>query len=373
MPPPSENSLPPDNEPDLDRQDPGRFEKERSRLEELRRELSDPETGKKPARLRELSREYSRLEKLVSIHDSLLKVRRELDENKILAEEEGEEEFLELVRAEIDKLEKKRLSLQKDLEGLMLPPDPGEGRNIIVEIRAGTGGEEAALFAADLFRMYSKFAEKEDLKLASLDTHPAAQGGIKEVVFSVTGEGAYRNFKYESGVHRVQRVPKTESQGRIHTSAATVAVLPEAEEVEVEIDPRDLRIDTFCSSGPGGQSVNTTYSAVRITHLPSGLVVSCQDEKSQHKNKASALKVLRARLFEKMRSEREEELSRQRKSQIKSGDRSDKIRTYNFPQNRVTDHRVNFTLHRLADVIDGDLEELVKKLRREERRELLAP
>jgi peptide chain release factor 1 len=281
-------------------------------------------------------------------------------------------ELRELARAEIENLESERDRLGRECEALLLPPDERDDRNIIVEIRSGTGGEEAALFALDLFKMYTRYAEAKGLNVESLDTHPAAQGGLKEVVFTVSGEEAYRHFKHESGVHRVQRVPQTEAQGRIHTSAATVAVFPEAEEVEVEINPEDLRIDRFCSSGPGGQSVNTTYSAVRITHLPTGLVVSCQDEKSQHKNKAAALKVLRARLYRKMEEEREAQQARQRKAQVKSGDRSDKIRTYNFPQNRVTDHRIAFTLHRLEAILAGDLDELVEKLHqweRERRRE----
>ena len=372
MSPSTKKKFPPQKLQDLFQEDSERIRQVRDRLEKLKSELAGPAPGKNSRRYRELSKEYARLQKLISLHERLLKVRRELDENRVLAEEEGEGEFLELVRAEMEKLEKIQVSLEGELEELMLPPDPREGRNMIVEIRAGTGGEEAALFAADLFRMYCKYAEKKGLKLESLNTHPAARGGIKEIVFAVAGKGAYRDFEYESGVHRVQRVPKTESQGRIHTSAATVAVLPEAEEVEVEIDSQDLRIDTFCSSGPGGQSVNTTYSAIRITHLPTGMVVSCQDEKSQHKNKVSAMKVLRARLFEKMRAQQEEELSRQRKSQIKTGGRSDKIRTYNFSQNRVTDHRINFSLHRLDDVINGDLDELVGKLRDRKREERLS-
>ncbi len=341
-------------------------------LEKTERLLSDPETARNPSRFRRLGQEYARLEKLVTIHRRCETLRGQIAENRQLAEAEGDDpELRELARSEIDTLEPELARLGKECETLLLPPDERDQRGAIVEIRSGTGGEEAALFALDLFRMYTRYAEAQGLAVESLDTHPAAQGGLKEVVFTVSGENAYRLFKHESGVHRVQRVPQTEAQGRIHTSAATVAVFPEAEEVEVEIDPNDLRIDRFCSSGPGGQSVNTTYSAVRVTHLPTGLVVSCQDEKSQHKNKAAALKVLRARLYRKMEEEREAELSRQRKAQIKSGDRSDKIRTYNFPQSRVTDHRIGFTLHRLEAILAGDLDELVAKLQEWEREQRL--
>ncbi len=339
-------------------------------LKKIEALLSDPQTAKNPRRFSRLGREYSRLDKLVSLYRRYQAAGEEIAQSREMAEAEGEDpELREMARAEIESLQAERDRLGRECEALILPPDERDDRNIIVEIRSGTGGEEAALFALDLFKMYTRYAEAKGLNVESLDTHPAAQGGLKEVIFTVSGEEAYRHFKHESGVHRVQRVPETEAQGRVHTSAATVAVFPEAEEVEVEIDPNDLRIDRFCSSGPGGQSVNTTYSAVRITHIPTGLVVSCQDEKSQHKNKAAALKVLRARLYRKMEEEREAELSRQRKAQIKSGDRSDKIRTYNFPQNRVTDHRIGLTLHRLEAILNGELDELVEKLLQGEREE----
>jgi len=339
-------------------------------LKEIESLLADPGTAKNPRRFSRLGREYSRLDKLVSLYRRYQSLGEQIRENREIAGSGNEDpEIRDLARSEIDSLEEEQARLGRECEDLLLPPDERDDRDIIVEIRSGTGGEEAALFALDLFRMYTRYAENKSLAVESLDTHPSAQGGLKEVVFTVSGEDAFRLFKHESGVHRVQRVPETEAQGRVHTSAATVAVFPEAEEVEVEINPEDLRIDRFCSSGPGGQSVNTTKSAIRITHIPTGLVVSCQDEKSQHKNKAAALKVLRARLYRKMEEEREAEQARQRKAQVKSGDRSDKIRTYNFPQNRVTDHRIGFTLHRLEAVLNGDLDELVEKLLHREREE----
>ncbi|MCX6349625.1 MAG: peptide chain release factor 1 [Candidatus Aureabacteria bacterium] len=341
-------------------------------LERMRAEMAVPGAVKNPARFRTLARECSRLESLVSLHERQAGGAEELRENReLLASSGADPDFSALVREEITRLEGERGRLLAEYQNLLIPPDEQDARNIIVEIRAGTGGEEAALFAADLFRMYAKYAEKSGLKVEGMNTAPSAHKGLKEVIFAVTGPDAFRKFKFESGVHRVQRVPETEAQGRIHTSAATVAILPEAEEVELQIDPKDLRIDTFCSSGPGGQSVNTTYSAVRITHLPTDLVVSCQDEKSQHKNKAKAMRVLRARLMELRRAEREKELSRQRKEQIKSGDRSDKIRTYNFPQSRVTDHRINVSLYRLEEFMTGDIGELVDKLFAWERSEKL--
>ncbi len=348
------------------------LEESADKLKQTERLLADPETAANPQRFRRLGQEYARLEKLVTLYRRYQAVGRQLAESRSLAEAEGEDpELRALARAEIETLEMEQARLGREGETLLVPPDERDERNIIVEIRSGTGGEEAALFALDLFKMYTRYAEAKGLVVESLDTHPAAQGGLKEVTFAVSGEAAYRLFKHESGVHRVQRVPETEAQGRIHTSAATVAVLPEVEDLEVVIRPEDLRIDRFCSSGPGGQSVNTTYSAVRITHIPTGMVVSCQDEKSQHKNKAAALKVLRARIYRKMEEEREAELSRQRKAQVKSGDRSDKIRTYNFPQNRVTDHRIGFSLHRLEGVLAGDLDELVEKLQEWEREQRL--
>jgi len=275
---------------------------------------------------------------------------------------EYDKEMQTLAKAELEMLEPIKIELEKKLEILLLPKDPNDEKNILLEIRAGTGGDEASLFASDLFRMYSKYAESQGWKIEVLNTSWTGVGGLKEIILMISGIRVYSQLKYESGVHRVQRVPKTEAQGRIHTSAVTVAVLPEADEVEVNIKPEDIKIDVFRSSGPGGQSVNTTDSAVRITHIPSGAVVSCQDEKSQHKNKAKALKILRARLYDLEQQKQEKERSEHRKSQIGTGDRSEKIRTYNFPQSRVTDHRIGLTLHSLQNILEGHLEELIPPL-----------
>ncbi|RPJ61922.1 MAG: peptide chain release factor 1 [Acidobacteria bacterium] len=286
----------------------------------------------------------------------------QLTSTKRILEEETDPEMVQLAREELHALEERIAETQEQLKILLIPKDPNDKKSVVVEIRAGTGGDEASLFAQEIFRMYSRYAERRRWKVEVLSAHYSGVGGLKEVIALVEGEDVYSRLKFESGVHRVQRVPETEAQGRVHTSAITVAVLPEADEVEVAIDPKDIRIDTYCSSGPGGQSVNTTYSAVRVTHIPTGEVVTCQDEKSQIKNKAKALKVLRSRLYEKALQEQQNEIAENRRSMVKSGDRSEKIRTYNFPQNRVTDHRIGLTLHRLETVIEGDLDEIIDGL-----------
>jgi len=344
------------------------------RLEALNEALADPEVATDVDRLRELSKEHARLSDIVEDWRAVRSLRTQLEEAKELLYD-SDEEMREMARLEVESLEPRIDEAMDALKLKLLPPDPYEGRPILLEIRAGTGGDEAALFAGDLFRMYSRFGEEKGLKLEVLSSHPVSAGGgqgFKEIILSVTGRDAYTLLRFEAGTHRVQRVPVTESQGRIHTSAATVAVLPEPEEVEIHIDPKDLRIDTMRAGGPGGQSVNTTDSAVRIVHIPSGLTVQCQDEKSQLKNKDKAMRVLKTRLFEAEQASKHAEEAAARKAQVGSGDRSERIRTYNFPQNRVTDHRIGLTLHKLDSVILGDLDELVSALAAEYQAKLLA-
>ncbi len=339
-----------------------KFENIHDKLLELEGMLSDPAVLANQSEYSKVAREHSRVVKIDSLYEKFKRVKQELAESQELFHQEEDEEMRELARNEISELSNTAKELERELRILLLPKDPNDDKNIFLEIRAGTGGDEAALFVSDLFRMYSKFAEMQGWKVEVMSSNPIGIGGFKEIIALISGEQVYSQLKYESGVHRVQRVPETEAQGRIHTSAVTVAVLPEVEEVELEIDPNELRFDVFRSSGPGGQSVNTTDSAVRVTHLPTGLVVSCQDEKSQHKNKAKALKVLRARLLDRLEQERHDRMSEERKSQVGSGDRSERIRTYNFPQGRLTDHRINLTLYRLEDVMLGKLNCVIEPL-----------
>lgn len=333
-----------------------------ARHRELERMMSDPELHKDQKRAVETMREHARLSRIVETWHRLTDLREELADNQDLAETEADPELQAMAQDEVTRLEESVADAERALQILLVPPDPLDAKNTIMEIRAGTGGDEASLFAADLFRMYTRYAESKGWKLETIERNETEVGGFKEIVFSVSGTEVYSHLKYESGVHRVQRIPSTESGGRIHTSAVTVAVLPEAEETDVDIRTEDLRIDVFRSSGPGGQSVNTTDSAVRVTHIPTGLVVSCQDEKSQHKNKAKALRVLKARLFELEDAKRKEELAEARKSQVGSGDRSERIRTYNFPQSRMTDHRINLTLYKLDAILEGSLDEVIDSL-----------
>jgi peptide chain release factor 1 len=343
-----------------------------AKMKTLEHDLSNPEVMKDQSRFQKMAKELAELRPIIDLYRDYRKIEKEIkDLEQALAERGLEQDMYKLYHEELGTLTKKRDELRTEIEDRLLKEsDPNRGRDVIIEIRAGTGGEEAALFVADLFRMYSRFASNHNLALEVMNSNPTGKGGFKEIIFSLTG-GAFVHFKYESGIHRVQRVPETEASGRIHTSAVTVAVLPEADETEVEVNPGDLRIDVFRASGAGGQHVNKTESAVRITHLPSGLVVSCQDERSQHKNKAKAMRVLRARLYDAMQLKHHNELAKQRKEQVGSGDRSGKIRTYNFPDQRVTDHRIGLTLHSLDDILDGHLDELVQALERSEREKKL--
>ncbi len=337
------------------------IEKFASRMAEVETELGDPKVFENNRRAQELGREYARLKNLVNLGDRLLKAQAELEENRALADGD-DPEMAEMAAEEIPALEEEIPRLEKEVQFGLVPPDPTDSRNTIVEIRAGAGGDEAGLFVGDLYRMYTHFATAQGWTHELMESNAAELGGFREVVFALNGEEVYKQMKFESGVHRVQRVPATEASGRIHTSTVTVAVLPEAEEVDVEIDPNDLEVDVYRSSGPGGQSVNTTDSAVRLTHKPTGLVVTCQDEKSQHKNKAKAMKVLRSRLLDLRIAEEQAKYAAERKAQVGTGERNERIRTYNFPQNRVSDHRIELTLHSLPQFMEGEIGEMVLAL-----------
>lgn len=343
----------------------------KSRYDEVVSKMSEPDVVNNREEFKKLAQEHSYLEPLVKKGEQFNKVFSQLAEDKEILANNPDDELAELAKEEIPVLEQELEKLIEEIRFLLVPPDPNDDKNVIVEIRAGTGGDEAAIFAGDLFRMYTKYAEKNKWKFELIDSNPSERGGFKEVIFSINGNQVYSKMKYENGVHRVQRVPETETQGRVHTSAASVVVMPEVEDVEVDIKSEDLRIDVFRASGHGGQHVNTTDSAVRITHIPSGLVVSCQDEKSQLKNKEKALKVLKARLYDIYLREQMAEISTTRKSAIGSGDRSEKIRTYNFPQNRLTDHRINLTLYSLTEILEGDLDEIIHQLQIADRTERL--
>ena len=331
------------------------------RFLEVEKLLSDPDIIRDREAYQKYTREHADLGKIVSVYRKYKKTLIELDQSLELLKDK-DPDIKEMARDEVEALTLRRDDFEHDLKKLLLPKDPNDDKNVIIEIRAGTGGEEAGLFVSDLFRMYNKYAEFKNWKVEVLTHHPTGIGGLKEIIAMIHGKGAYSSLKYESGIHRVQRVPETETQGRIHTSAVTVAVLPEAEDVEIHIDPSEIKVDVYRSTGPGGQSVNTTDSAVRITHLPTGLVVTCQDEKSQLKNKNKAMKVLRARILDRVTREQDEKRSQERKSQIGDGDRSGRIRTYNFPQGRVTDHRIGLTLYKLENILQGEINEIIEAL-----------
>ncbi|MEW6378774.1 MAG: peptide chain release factor 1 [bacterium] len=332
------------------------------KFNELNRRLSDPKVISDQETFRDYSKQHAEIAGIVSKYQEYQKICADMEEAREIINRSKDEELRELAKLEMEEYLGRKELLEQELRILLLPKDPNDEKNIILEIRAGTGGEEAALFAGDLLRMYLKYVEIQGWKAEILDTHTTGVGGYKEVIIGIRGEKVYSQLKFESGVHRVQRVPVTEASGRIHTSTVTVAVLPEAEEIDIDIDPNEIRVDIFRSSGPGGQSVNTTDSAVRITHIPTGIVVSCQDEKSQHKNKAKALRVLRSRLLDKLQKEQQSEISQNRRLQVGSGERSEKIRTYNFPQNRITDHRIGLTLYKLDSILAGNLQEIIDHL-----------
>ena len=341
------------------------------RYDNIAREMSDPGVMEDMKRYVKLNKDYKELEPVVEAYKEYRLVLGNIKNAREVLETEKDQEFREMAKDELDELLTRKEEMEEKIRLLLIPQDPQDSKNAVMEIRAGTGGDEASIFAGDLFRMYQKYCENRNWKFEVVSVNEGTVGGFKEVVVEVTGDGAYGILKFESGVHRVQRVPKTETQGRVHTSAASVVVLPEADEFDIQLNEKDIRKDTFCSSGPGGQSVNTTYSAIRLTHIPSGIVVSCQDEKSQIKNLAKAMKVLRTRLFEMEYSKYLEEIASKRKTMVSTGDRSAKIRTYNWPQGRVTDHRINLTMYNLQQVIDGDLDEMIEKLQMAENAERL--
>lgn len=343
----------------------------RERFDEVAQQIVQPEAVSDQKRFMKLSKEYKDLEKIVVQHRAYMQLLEEIDNAKQVIATEKDEDFREMAKGELDELVPRRDALEEKLKEMLMPKDPNDSKNVILEVRGGTGGDEAAIFAGDIFRMYQRFCEKMGWKMSLVDFTEGTSGGYKEIITEIEGDDVYGKLKFESGVHRVQRVPATETQGRIHTSAASVAVLPEAEEVDVEINMNDIRKDTFCSSGAGGQSVNTTYSAVRLTHIPTGLVVQCQDERSQLKNFDKALTVLRSRLYEIELQKHNDAIASQRKTMVGSGDRSDKIRTYNYPQSRVTDHRIGMTVHNLPAVMDGDIGDFIEQLRIAENAERL--